>query len=66
MTREYIELCINKCFLSTNNTSISFTILFSYQAVHKRLDYVLVLVDAEIEGSKYWILQLFTSLEKGI
>ena len=53
MTGEHIEPCINKFLLSINNTSISFVILFSCQAVHERLDYTLVLLNAVIEGSKY-------------
>ena len=53
MTGEQNEPCINKFFLSINNTSISFVILFSCQTVYERLDYVLVLVNTIIEVSKY-------------
>ena len=66
VTRKYIKRYINKRFPLTNNTSISFIMIYSYQVVHESLDYKVFLVAIIIEGTKHQMPSLFTSLEKGV
>ena len=66
LTSLNIEWGINDRFPMLNNTYFSFTILYSYEEVCKNIEYGVISVKSIIIGTKYEILQLFTTSEKGV